>query len=266
MDNENTFVEQATRIPQLEQIYVIFGAGTRLPFVTCDEEDYTDQIWTFVEEGKAKHYADVRRENYQDAVAVVKVAKEMLLQFFTGLFTYGIDIVMFQEEERLTKIPLDKLVRRPDLSKIPEEKRPLLNPQMQLSGIHFMQEMHRKERNARMLQEYEEEMAANIVRSRFLMPHEIEGDAPLPDGSNIRIPCVKDPKGQMFQPLFTDFQEMAKFDTEKKFRMATIEFANIQKVLGKEVKGIVINPMSLNIILMAEKIPALIERFRPAEQ
>ena len=254
------------RIPQLEQLYVIFGAGTRLPFVTCDEEDYTDQIWTFVEEGKAKHYADVRRENFQDAVAVVKVIKEQLLQFFTGLFAYGIDIVMFQEEERLTKLPLDKLVKRPDLSNIPEEKRPLLNPQMQLSGIHFMQEMHRRERDARRLQEYEEEMAANIVRSRFLMPHEIEGDAPLPDGSNIRIPCVKDKKDQMFQPLFTDFQEMAKFDTERKFRVATIEFDKIQKVLGKEVKGIVINPMSLNIILMAEKVPALIERFRPAEQ
>ena len=161
---------------------------------------------------------------------------------------------------------LDKLVKRPDLSNIPEEKRPLLNPQMQLSGIHFMQEMHRRERDAGRLQEYEEEMAANIVRSRFLMPHEIEGDAPLPDGSNIRIPCVKDKKDQMFQPLFTDFQEMAKFDTERKFRVATIEFDKIQKVLGKEVKGIVINPMSLNIILMAEKVPALIERFRPAEQ
>lgn len=266
MENENTFIEQAMRIPQLEQLYVIFGAGTRLPFVTCDNEDFADQIWTFVEEGKAKHYADVRRENFQDAVAVVKVTKEALLQFFTGLFAYGIDVIMFQEEERLTGIPLDKLVKRPDLSKIPENKRPLLNPQMQLSGIHFMQEMHRKERDARLLREYEEEMAANIVRSCFLMPHEIEGDAPLPDGSNIRIPCVKDPKGQMFQPLFTDIQEMVKFDTEKKFRVATIEFANIQKVLSKEAKGIVINPMSLNIILVAEKIPALIERFRPAEQ
>lgn len=266
MENDNIFVEQAARIPQLEQVYVIFGAGTRLPFVTCDDEDFTDQIWTFVEEGKAKHYADVRRENFQDAVAVVKVTKENLLAFFTGLFTYGIDVVMFQEEERLTRIPLDKLVKRPDLSGIPEEKRPLLNPQMQLSGIHFMQEMHRRERNARLLQEYEEEMAANIVRSRFLVPHEVEGDAPLPDGSNIRIPCVKDPKEQMFQPLFTDFQEMAKFDKERKFRAATIEFTSIQKVLSKEVRGIVINPMGLNIILVSEKLPALLERFRPDRQ
>ena len=266
MDNDNSIIEQAMRIPQLEQLYVIFGAGTRLPFVTCDDEDFTDQIWTFVEEEKAKHYVDVRRENFQDAVVVVKLSKEMLLQFFLSLFAYGIDIIMFQEEERLTRIPLDKLVKRPDMSKVPEERRQLFNPQMQLSGIHFMQEMHRRDRNARLLQEYEEEMAANIVRSRFLMPHEIEGDAPLPDGSNVRIPCVKDPKGQMFQPLFTDVQEMAKFDTERKFRAAIIEFTDIQKFLGKEVKGIVINPMGLNIILMAEKIPALIERFRPTEQ
>ena len=75
MENENTFIEQAMRIPQLEQLYVAFSAGTRLPFVTCDEEDFTDQIWTFVEEDKVKHYVDVRRENFQDILAVVKVPK-----------------------------------------------------------------------------------------------------------------------------------------------------------------------------------------------
>ncbi|MBO5281539.1 MAG: SseB family protein [Lachnospiraceae bacterium] len=265
MENENVFIEQAKRIPQLEQLYVIFGVGTRLPFVTCDEEDFTDQIWTFVEEEKAKHYADVRRENFQDILAVVKVTREQLLQFFSGLYSYGIDVIMFQEEERLTKLPLNKLVVQPDFSKLPEDKRPFLNPQMQLSGIHFMQEMHRKERNAQALHEYEEEMAVNIVRSRFLVPHEIEGDAPLADGSNIRIPCVTNKDGQMFQPIFTDLQEMAKFDKERKFRASAIPFQNIQKVMGKEVKGIVINPMSLNIILMADKIPALIERFKSAE-
>ncbi len=258
MEKENVFIEQARRIPQLEQLYVIFGVGTRLPFVTCDEEDFTDQIWTFVEEEKAKHYVDVRRENFQDILAVVKVTKEQLLQFFSGLYAYGIDIVMFQEEERLTKLPLNKLVVQQDFSKLPEDKRPFFNPQMQLSGIHFMQEMHRK-------REYEEEMAVNIVRSRFLVPHEMAGDAPLADGSNIRIPCVTNKDGQMFQPIFTDLQEMAKFDREKKFRASAIPFENIRKAMGKEVQGIVINPMSLNIILMADKIPALIERFRSEE-
>lgn len=265
MDNGNTFLEQAMRIPQLEQLFVVFGAGTRLPFATCDEEDFTDQIWTFVEEEKAKHYADVRRENFGDALAVVKVTQEHMLPFFSSLFAYGIDVIMFQEEERLTGLPLDKLVKRPDMSQIPEERRPFLNPQMQLSGIHFMQEMHRKERNAQALHEYEEEMAVNIVRSRFLVPHEIDGDAPLPDGSNIRIPCVKNKEGQMFQPIFTDGQELIKFDRDKKLRASAIAFTDIQKAMGKEVMGIVINPMSLNIILMADKIPALIERFKPAE-
>lgn len=264
MENENTFMEQARRIPQLEQLYAAFSAGTRLPFVTCDEEDFADQVWTFVEEEKAKHYADVRRENFQDVLVVVKIPKEQLLQFFISLFAYGIDIIMFQEEERLTRIPLDKLVRRPDMSKVPENKRPIFNPQMQLSGIHFMQEMHRRERDAQALHEYEEEMAANIVRGRFLVPHEIDGDAPLPDGSNIRIPCVKNKEGQMFQPIFTDGQELLKFDREKKMRASVVDFKNIRHIIGKDVKGIVINPLSLNIILLADKIPALIERFTPA--
>lgn len=266
MENENTFIEQAMRIPQLEQLFAAFGAGTRLPFVTCDEEDFTDQIWTFVEEEKAKHYANVRRENFQDPLVVVKVPGDQLLPFFSSLFSYGIDVIMFQEEERLTRLPLDKLVKHPDLSQIPEEKRPLLNPQMQLSGIHFIQEMNRKERNAQALHEYEEEMAANIVRSRFLVPHQMEGDAPLPDGSNIRIPCVQNKDGEKFQPLFTDGQELLKFDKERKLRASIIAFEDIQKAMGQEVKGIVINPMSLNIVLLGEKIPALIERFKTAAQ
>lgn len=265
MEKNDSFYEQAKRIPQLEQLFVIFSAGTKLPFVTCDEEDFTDQIWTFVDEEKAKHYVDVRKENFQDILAVVKVQAEQMLQFFSGLFYYGIDTIMFQEEERLTGIPLDKLVRRPDFSELPEEKKPPFNPQMQLSGMHFMQEMSRRERDAQRLQEYEEEMAVNIVRSRFLMAHDVEGDAPLPDGSNVRIPCVTDKAGQMFQPIFTDFQELVKFDKEKKYRVAMIDFKNIQKAVGKQVKGIVINPMGLNIILRADKIEALIERFQPEE-
>lgn len=266
MKDENTFMEQTKRIPQLEKLFVVFNVGTRLPFVTCGDEDFTDRIWTFVEEEKAKHYVDVRRENFQDILAVVKVEADNMLPFFTSLFYYGIDTIMFQEEENLTVIPLNKLVKCPDFSDVPEEKRPLVNPQMQLSGMYFMQEMNRRERNAQALREYEEEMAVNIVRSRFLMPHELEGDAPLPDGSNIRIPCVTNKEGQMFQPIFTDFQELAKFDREKKYRIAVIEFTKIGQAMGREVKGIVINPMGLNIILLGDKIPALIERFQPTEQ
>lgn len=266
MENGNTFMEAARRIPGLEQLFVAFSAGTRLPFVTCDDEDFTDQVWTFVEEEKAKHYVDVRRENFQDILVVVKVEANNMLPFFTSLFYYGIDTIMFQEEERLTGIPLNKLVKHPDFSEMPEEKRPLVNPQMQLSGMHFMQEMNRRERNAQALREYEEEMAANIVRSRFLVPHEIDGEAPLADGSNVRIPCVTNKDGQMFQPIFSDWQELAKFDKEKKYRIAVIAFKNIPQAIGREAKGIVINPMGLNIILLADKIPALIERFQPAEQ
>lgn len=93
MENENTFIEQAMRIPQLEQLFVAFGAGTRLPFVTCDEEDFTDQIWTFVEEEKAKHYANVRRENFQDPLVVVKVPGDQLLPFFSSLFPMALTLL-----------------------------------------------------------------------------------------------------------------------------------------------------------------------------
>lgn len=260
---ENNYKEQILRIQKLEPMYVAFSQGTKQPFVTCDEETYNDQIWAFVDEEQTKAFVKQQFEDTKDMLACVKVPNNQLLRFFSGLYLLGVNEIVFSEEERQTKIPLEKIVIKPDYSKLPPEKRPLVNPQMQLTGIYFIQELFKRKPNNEKpnIRELEEEMAANLVRSRFLIASElVDKNAPA-EAANIRIPYVKNKEDKTFLPLFTDPQEFTRFNAESKFNASILDFKNIEKVVGTNVEGIVVNPQSLNIVILKEKLPGLLKRF-----
>lgn len=262
----NEYKEQILKIQKLEPMYVAFSQGTKHPFVICDEESYNDQIWTFENEEQAKEFVKQKFEETKDMLIYVKVPNNQLLLFFSNQYLLGVNEVVFVEKTRQTKIPLEQIVVKPDYSKLPPQKRPLLNPQMQLTGIYFMQELYKRKPNNEkpQLRELEEEMAANLVRSRFLIASEkIDKNGPA-DAKNLRIPYVKNKEDKTFLPLFTDPQEFSRFNTEKKFHAGVLEFTNVEKVVGANAEGIVVNPYSLNIVILKEKLPSLLKRFAKA--
>ena len=69
------------------------------------------------------------------------------------------------------KIEFSKFVKIPDFSKVPDNQRPLFNPELQLSSIYFFQEVKRpgvtpdKEK----LEPLAEEMYANLAKAKFLL-------------------------------------------------------------------------------------------------
>lgn len=260
---DNKFKEQILTIQKLETTYVAFCRGTNLPFVVCDKDTFNDQIWVFTTEENAKKFGEKCQEEEKNLLVIVKMTNNQLLGFYSSLYTLGVNEVVLAEETKTTKIPLEKLVKQPDYSKLPENQRPLLNPQMQLTGIYFMQELHRQVPNSDKsnLRDLEEEMAANLVRCRFLMAVEIEGDKAATDGSNVKIPCVKNKEGKMYQPIFTDPAEYQKFNKEQKYQARLVDFDNVQKVLGNNVEGLVVNPQGINIVIMKEKIQVIKDRF-----
>lgn len=264
---ENKFQKQAARMQHLKDTFVVFSQGTRLPFVTCDPETFNDQIWVFVEEEKAKKFAEQRQKEHQDFLMIAKLDNPQLLQFYSSLYTLGVNEIVFTEEDDETRLPLENLVHQPDYESVPEEKRPILNPQVQLTGIYFMQELHRKKPNNEKpkLHELEEEMVANIARSKFIFAIEIKGeenkDKTELKGSDIQIPCVKNKEGKMFQPIFTDPAEYAKFSRGRNFRASIVQFSDVEKILGNNIEGIVINPLSLNVIILKSRIAGLLEQF-----
>ena len=47
-------VDAVKEIQARENVYVAYSQATKLPYVTCAEETYNDQVWFFAEEGSEK--------------------------------------------------------------------------------------------------------------------------------------------------------------------------------------------------------------------
>ena len=53
-------VEDAVKELQArETVFVAYSQATKLPYVTCGEETYNDQVWFFAEEETLKEYEEI---------------------------------------------------------------------------------------------------------------------------------------------------------------------------------------------------------------
>ena len=245
MDNVNK--ELIQKIQTSQEVFTILSRATRQPFVICDPEDL---------EEAAKPLAENK-----NPIAAIKVENKSFLSFYTALYTLGVNSIVYHEKEKKTELDLEDIVKKPDFSALPEEKRPLLNPQLQLSGIYFMQEFRRggdvKEKAN--LPELEEEVAANLAKSKYHVAVEKQGEEEA--DKKVQVPYVKNQNGDIFQPVFTDAEEFRKFNKEKKFQALLVTFENLEKVLIPVAKGAVVNPQGFNLIVPKEKIGAIRQRF-----
>ena len=167
---DNARLELIRKIQTQKEVFTILSRATRLPFVICDPESFNDQIWIFEEKETLEEVVKPLVEK-KNPLASIRVENQSFLSFYTVLYTLGVNSVVYFGKNEKTELDLEEIVRKPDFSKLPEEKRPLLNPQLQLSGIYFMQELRRgvEMEEKENLKELEEETAANLVKSKYLV-------------------------------------------------------------------------------------------------
>ena len=192
----------------------------------------------------------------KNAVAGIKVENKSFLNFYTTLYTLGVNSVVYHEKDKTTELELEEIVKKPDFSVLPEEKRPLLNPQLQLSAIYFMQEFRRdvEMEEKKSLPELEEEVAANVVKSKFLLAVEKKGE----EEKNVQVPYVKNQNGDVFQPVFTDVMELEKFTKGQKLRIAKVPFAKLPELLIDKAMAYAVNPLGFNLVLNREQLNKII--------
>lgn len=256
----------AKSIQKKEELIVAYCAFTNMPFVVCDPETYNDQIWLFDTEAQLQEFAKPYTEK-KILLRGVKYPNKAFLSFFSTLFTMGVNELAFVSENGTETIELTELVQQPDFSKIPQEKRPILNPELQLTGMYFMQEasrpipMEEKEQ----IPELEEELAANLTKAKYLVPIEFlegpESDVEKLKNRKYRFPILKNKNGDVMQPLFTDPVELGKFNKENKFKALTLPFDNLSKLLVGESKGFMLNPLGFHIAMPKELLEGLTKRF-----
>lgn len=249
-------------IPGLEKVYIIYSRLTHLPYVVCNEETFDDESFLYTEEEKAVEMAKALNEEKKAAVAL-KVEKKDLLRTLSGFFTYGINMLVFRAGEEEYRFQLTELIKRPDFSKIPKEKRPmgmvepLENPQLQLSMIYFLQEMRRGEKNPdkEKYRELKEEMAVNLQRAHFLMPvQEAEKDGE----KALQLMMIKLKDGTTMLPIFSDGLEFLHFIGKQETKLVLTDLEKMDKMsLPTEAGGFILNPAGAGLVLTKEYVARL---------
>lgn len=254
MNEKNTAVTKQETLAALRkpgELYVVMSAATRLPFVLCDEETYDDQVLLYYRLEDAKEQAQkLLKERYQTAVA--KLEEKQLLGFYSSLYPMGINCLNVNKgTDTQISIQLSELVVRPDPEKLPEDKKLVENPALHLTAMYFMQELRRlqKPEPTEELKELQEELLAHYGKGVLLMA--VQEDK--------QIPLLKQKDGTVYQPVFTDMLEFQKFGRDKKLRPAVVKAENIPNLLVPQAKGVVINPLGVNVQLQVarpKKVPA----------
>lgn len=254
------------RIRNLEQVYVLFAESTRLPFIECDPEDYDDQVYMYAEEEAAKAAAAEYGER-QMPLKAVKLEKKQMPVFFTSIHLFGANMLVFHDKVSVSRIPLDQVVKI-DPKKAENNKNiPMNSSSLQLTVIYFIQELRRPNQKKddmeriKRLQELEEEMTVDLIRSRFILA--VYGTE---SSKEVKLPYIKTPGGDIFQPIFSDVWEFQKFqrNPEAKLKMAVVPFQKLLPSLMEQAKGFVLNPGGVNLILTREQLTTISKRFEEA--
>lgn len=255
------------KIQKRTDMIVAYCGFTGMPLVVCDPETFNDQVWIFETEALLQEFAKKYTER-KVLLKGIQYKNAQFLQFFSSLFTIGVNELVFVNEGSTTSIELDSLVKRPDYSKLKKEQVPILNPELQLTGLYFMQEASRPVPNEEKenLKELEEELAANMVKGKYLVGIELnegpESDAEKLKNKQYKLPILKNKNGDVLQPIFTDPVEFQKFARGKNLKAIGVPFADLSKLMVKDAKGFMLNPAGYHIMMPKELLVGLSKRFQ----
>ncbi len=252
------------KLRSLKEIHVPYAVATNMPFVTCDEESFNDQVWFFPSMEGVREFAK-RYEEKKIMFKGVTVKQDGMQTFYMDLHAMGINEVVFCDGGVEHKLELHKMVQIPDFKKLPLLQRPLMNPELQLSTIYFFQEVRRQdvEPDTDRLEELAEEMYANLAKSRFLMPVQM---VPTDDKKGkVNLPYITTKEGHKFQPIFSDHTQYMKHTKKNKpvenTRVLMVGIPELQKYSVPDSQGYMLNPDGYCHPLNQQQLAFIMEKF-----
>ena len=184
------------------------------------------------------------------------------------LFSIGANTIMWNDGGEQMEIDLERIVRKPDLSKVEPQKRPLINAELQLSVLYFIQELSRQikdeDRDQEQLKQMEEELAANMAKAQFLVPIKLK--EPLKPGEklepgNFSLTMINTKEGEQFLPIFSDVKEYSIFNKENQYQGILMTIDNLRQLIKDPCKGLMLNPNSIALRLNDKMVDGILQRF-----
>lgn len=262
------------KIQSLKDVIILCFQPTRMPYVECDPETFDDQVHVFGDDKEAEEFVKSYREK-KHPVALLKVPQKHAPMFLSSYYLLGVNALVYHDNGMATRLQLEQVVKKPKVFEEQQKKGliPLTNPSLQLSIIYFLEEMYRQvEHDMKHARELEEEMVANLVRSKFIVASKAanEGEAFDPKNPEQKkvINYIKDKEGQIFLPVFSDIGEFQKFYKEqvKGMGMLVMPFHNLRKHILEDTKAIILNPAGVHLQIVPEQMDKLIKSFPPEEK
>ncbi len=240
-----------------DHLFVAYSAATRLPYVTCDPESFNDQVWIFSTEEGVKEFGK-KCAAEKNLLLGMRYDKKNYNQLYGILYSIGVNSVVWNDKGGRCEVDLSAVARQADYSKLEPNRRPLLNSTLQLSAIYFLQEVRRPvpmEEHGD-LKSLEEEFIVNLLKSEFLIAMTVDPADP----KKMSVPFLKNKDGKALQPFFSDVIEFQKFAKGKKeIRAAKVPFSKLKDMMVKDVEGMVLDPMSLNLPFDRKQLEAILD-------
>lgn len=244
---DKEYMEQQTIIKGLQEatiLYIFVSGCTRGPYVQCDPETMDDETMIFMNLEDAKKEGDLYLQD-KIPINIAKLEKKQMLGFYTSLYTMGINAILVVMGDRKRRIQLKDFVKRKKMDG--QEGGWIENPALHLTSLYYMQEIRRKPEQGitEKIKELQEEIEINLKRGGYLLALRKDGE---------EIPLVKGINGEVFQPIFTDLLEFQKFNRENKLQPMVVLAENFPQVFTPKAKGIVLNPMGVNMPLSLRRV------------
>lgn len=221
------------------EIYAIISNCTNLPYVVCDEETYDDEVFLFHGLKDAQEFGK-QLQKEKNPIQIARLLNKQFLGFYSMLYTIGVNCIKVDKgTEDEASVQLADLVTRQGEDKSGENIMRVENPELHLTAIYFMQKLRAGQQNnpGESLAELQDEMLTHFKEGRYIVAVQEEKG----------LPILKQKSGDIYQPVFTDMAEFIKFNQEKKFQTAVVEYDAIAGMLAPEAKGIVVNPFGVNV-------------------
>lgn len=282
--------EKIDRLRSLQEAYILYGVGTRLPFIECEERNYFDQAFIYEAKEEAEEAAKRFCEN-GDMVGAVQLKtvetspdgkenedeagsrplRNQVREHLLRLPLLGLNAVFFKPAgESGEVLELDQVIPNQAKAFIEQAKTDLIG--VQLTGLYFAQCLRRKEPDMKKLREYSEEFHVNLARAELLMP--VIPDVEQPEGGQLNLaesripsfPVKKKDTGEVssFLALFTNMDEVAAYckKLDGKAQVVKLPFKDAADIIQEPMVGCVIDPLSLCIPVAREDISRLAEAYK----
>ncbi len=241
-----------------EKLYMVHSALTKQPFVESGRDGAENRIYLFTEKQDAENCGKVL-ELGENPTVVLPFPRAQYAGLAGSLYMMGIDTIVMNYKGTTETIPLEKFIRRRDPEEVPKEKRPIVNPKLELAMMYLIQEIRKKGAAQDKVKRanLEKAMIMQMLPATLLLP--VKSTAAEEGKQQIGLMALRDEKsGNVHVPVFTDVPEFLRFMRGKKdptVKLLPNTFVQLAALkVPQDSKGFIINPATCGVQIAHEYV------------